>query len=149
MSNRRCLSRRLLDRKLLNRSLLDRMLLNRRLLDRGLLNRRLLNCRLLNRGLLGCKFLNRRLLHRRLLNCSYTKSNSRLLGFAVGTVENTATAVVGPIYEKFKGVLDDLLVFLEKRGWRNKHEVWRGEEEGKRVGNLAWQIGSSWYAKGF
>ncbi|KAJ4850185.1 hypothetical protein Tsubulata_004473 [Turnera subulata] len=45
----------------------------------------------------------------------YAKRNSGPLGSAVGTVENAVTAVVGPVYEKFKGVPDDLLVFLDKK----------------------------------
>jgi hypothetical protein len=45
----------------------------------------------------------------------YAKQNSGSLKSAVGTVENAVTAVVGPVYEKFKGVPDDLLVYLDEK----------------------------------
>lgn len=45
----------------------------------------------------------------------YAKNNSGSLKSAVGTVENAVTAVVGPVYDKFKGVPDDLLVFLDDK----------------------------------
>lgn len=45
----------------------------------------------------------------------YAKSNSGPLRSAVGTVESAVTTVVGPVYEKFKGVPADLLVFLDKK----------------------------------
>ncbi|KAH7861540.1 hypothetical protein Vadar_027517 [Vaccinium darrowii] len=41
----------------------------------------------------------------------FAKNNSRSLNSVVGTVENDVTTVVGPVYKKFKGVPDDLLVF--------------------------------------
>ncbi|KAH7833605.1 hypothetical protein Vadar_008045 [Vaccinium darrowii] len=45
----------------------------------------------------------------------YAKHNSGSLKSAVGTVENAVAAVVGPVYENFKGVPDDLLVFLDAK----------------------------------
>ncbi|KAL9406931.1 hypothetical protein Peur_003903 [Populus x canadensis] len=45
----------------------------------------------------------------------YAKRNSGPLRSAVGTVEGTVNAVVGPVYEKFKGVPDHLLVFLDHK----------------------------------
>jgi len=45
----------------------------------------------------------------------YAKQNSGPLRSAVGTVEGAVTAVVGPVYQKLKGVPDDLLVFLDKK----------------------------------
>lgn len=45
----------------------------------------------------------------------YAKRNSGPLRSPVGTVESAVTAVVGPVYQKFKGVPDDLLVFLDKK----------------------------------
>jgi len=45
----------------------------------------------------------------------YAKQNSGPLRSAVGTVEGTVTAVVGPVYQKLKGVPDDLLVFLDNK----------------------------------
>ncbi|CAK7336174.1 unnamed protein product [Dovyalis caffra] len=45
----------------------------------------------------------------------YAKRNSGPLRSAVGTVDGTVTAVVGPVYEKFKGVPDHLLVFLDHK----------------------------------
>lgn len=41
--------------------------------------------------------------------------NSGPLRSTVGTVEGAVTTVVGPVYEKFKGVLSDLLVFFDKK----------------------------------
>ncbi|KAH7570498.1 hypothetical protein ACOSP7_018691 [Xanthoceras sorbifolium] len=43
----------------------------------------------------------------------YAKRNSGPLRSTVGAVEGAVTAVVGPVYEKLKGVPDDLLVFLD------------------------------------
>ena len=43
------------------------------------------------------------------------KQNSGPLRSTVGTVEGAVTAVVGPVYDKFKGVPDDLLSFLDKK----------------------------------
>lgn len=43
------------------------------------------------------------------------KQNSGSLRSKVITVEGTVNGVVGPVYEKFKGVPDDLLRFLDKQ----------------------------------
>ncbi|KAL2547203.1 REF/SRPP-like protein [Forsythia ovata] len=45
----------------------------------------------------------------------YAKQNSGPLKSTVGTVENAVASVIGPVYEKFKGVPDDLLIFLDKK----------------------------------
>uniref|UniRef100_A0A5B7BYT0 REF/SRPP-like protein n=1 Tax=Davidia involucrata TaxID=16924 RepID=A0A5B7BYT0_DAVIN len=45
----------------------------------------------------------------------YAKQNSGPLKSTVGTVESAVTTVVGPVYEKFRGVPGDLLVFLDKK----------------------------------
>lgn len=45
----------------------------------------------------------------------YAKQNSGPLRSAVGTVEGAVTAVVGPVYQKLKGVPDDLLVFFDNK----------------------------------
>lgn len=45
----------------------------------------------------------------------YAKQNSGPLRSAVGTVENTVTTVLGPVYNKFKDVPDDVLVFVDKK----------------------------------
>lgn len=45
----------------------------------------------------------------------YAKQNSGPLRSTVGTVEGVVTNVVGPVYEKFKGVPHHLLVFLDKK----------------------------------
>lgn len=45
----------------------------------------------------------------------YAKRNSGPLRSTVGTVEGAVTAVVAPVYEKFKGVPADLLVFLDEK----------------------------------
>ncbi|XP_073140805.1 REF/SRPP-like protein At1g67360 [Henckelia pumila] len=45
----------------------------------------------------------------------YAKRNSGPLKSAVGTVENAVTAVVTPVYERFKGVPVDLLVFADEK----------------------------------
>ncbi|KAL2484431.1 REF/SRPP-like protein [Abeliophyllum distichum] len=45
----------------------------------------------------------------------YAKQNSGPLKSTVGTVENAVTAVVGPVYQKFKDVPGDVLVFLDKK----------------------------------
>ncbi|KAG6653922.1 REF/SRPP-like protein At1g67360 isoform X1 [Carya illinoinensis] len=45
----------------------------------------------------------------------YAKQNSGPLRSTVSTVEGAVTTVVGPVYEKFKGVPDDLLVFFDKK----------------------------------
>ncbi|PRQ39901.1 putative rubber elongation factor [Rosa chinensis] len=56
----------------------------------------------------------------------YAKQNSGPLRSTVGTVEGAVTTVVGPVYEKFKGMPDDLLAFLDTKvdeatGKFNKH----------------------------
>ncbi|PSS26961.1 REF/SRPP-like protein [Actinidia chinensis var. chinensis] len=43
------------------------------------------------------------------------KQYSGSLKSTVGTVESAVTTVVGPVYEKFKGVPGDLLVFLDEK----------------------------------
>lgn len=45
----------------------------------------------------------------------YAKQNSGPLRSAVGTVEGTVTTVLGPVYDKFKGVPDDVLVFVDNK----------------------------------
>ncbi|KAM1645142.1 hypothetical protein COP1_006620 [Malus domestica] len=45
----------------------------------------------------------------------YAKQNSGPLRSMVGTVEGAVTAVVGPVYRKFKGVPDDVLTFLDAK----------------------------------
>lgn len=45
----------------------------------------------------------------------YAKQNSGPLRSAVGTVEGTVTTVLGPVYNKFKGVPNDLLVFADNK----------------------------------
>lgn len=45
----------------------------------------------------------------------YAKKNSGTLRSTVGTVEGAVTTVVGPVYEKLKGMPDDLLVFLDQK----------------------------------
>ncbi|CAB4294588.1 unnamed protein product [Prunus armeniaca] len=45
----------------------------------------------------------------------YAKQNSGPLRSTVGTVEGAVTAVVGPVYRKFKGVPDDVLAFLDTK----------------------------------
>lgn len=45
----------------------------------------------------------------------YAKRNSGPLKSTVGTVENAVTAVVTPVYERFKGVPGDLLVFVDEK----------------------------------
>ncbi|XP_044490654.1 REF/SRPP-like protein At1g67360 [Mangifera indica] len=52
----------------------------------------------------------------------YAKSNSGPLRSAVGTVESAVTTVVGPVYDKFKGVPDHLLVFLDKKADEASHK---------------------------
>lgn len=46
---------------------------------------------------------------------NYAKQNSGPLKPAVGRVENAVTTVVSPVYERFKGVPGDILVFLDKK----------------------------------
>lgn len=43
------------------------------------------------------------------------KNNSGPLRSAVETVEGTVTTVFGPVYNKFKGVPDDVLVFVDNK----------------------------------
>lgn len=45
----------------------------------------------------------------------YAKQNSGPLRSAVGAVEGAVTTVVSPVYDKFKGVPDHLLVFLDEK----------------------------------
>ncbi|PON82858.1 Rubber elongation factor [Trema orientale] len=45
----------------------------------------------------------------------YAKQNSGPLRSTVGTVEGAVTTVVSPVYDKLKGVPDDLLSFLDKK----------------------------------
>lgn len=45
----------------------------------------------------------------------YAKDNSGPLKSTVGKVENAVTAVVGPVFERFKGLPADILVFLDKK----------------------------------
>ncbi|MCD9559360.1 hypothetical protein HAX54_017263 [Datura stramonium] len=45
----------------------------------------------------------------------YAKQNSGPLRSTVGTVENAVTTVVRPVYERLKGVPDEVLVFLDKK----------------------------------
>ena len=45
----------------------------------------------------------------------YAKHNSGPLRSTVGTVEGAVTAVVGPVYQKLKGVPDDVLAFLDTK----------------------------------
>ncbi|CAI0381231.1 unnamed protein product [Linum tenue] len=45
----------------------------------------------------------------------YAKQNSGPLRSAVGTVEGAVSSVVSPVYQKFKGVPDDLLVFFDRK----------------------------------
>lgn len=45
----------------------------------------------------------------------YAKQNSGPLRSAVGTVEGAVTTVLGPVYNKFKGFPDDVLVFVDNK----------------------------------
>ncbi|KAL3649885.1 hypothetical protein CASFOL_006288 [Castilleja foliolosa] len=45
----------------------------------------------------------------------HAKQNSGSLKSAVDTVENAVTTVVGPVYDRLKGVPTDLLVFLDRK----------------------------------
>lgn len=45
----------------------------------------------------------------------YAKQNSGPLRSAAGAVEGAVTTVVSPVYDKFKGVPDHLLVFLDEK----------------------------------
>lgn len=45
----------------------------------------------------------------------YAKQNLGPLRSTVGTVEGAVTTVVGPVYEKFKDVPDQLLAFVDKK----------------------------------
>ncbi|XP_050206592.1 REF/SRPP-like protein At1g67360 [Mercurialis annua] len=45
----------------------------------------------------------------------YAKKNSGPLRSTVGTVERAVTSVVSPVYNKFKDLPDDLLVFADKK----------------------------------
>lgn len=50
----------------------------------------------------------------------YAKQNSGPLRSMVGTVEGAVTTVVGPVYEKFKDVPDNLLTFVDKKVFDRK-----------------------------
>nr|AFK45887.1 unknown [Lotus japonicus] len=52
----------------------------------------------------------------------YAKQNSGPLRSAVGTVEGTVTTVLGPVYNKFKGVPNDLLVFADNKVEEGTHK---------------------------
>ena len=45
----------------------------------------------------------------------YAKRNSGPLRLTVGAVEDAVTTVISPVYQKFQGVPDHLLVFLDKK----------------------------------
>lgn len=45
----------------------------------------------------------------------YAKQNSGPIKSTVGKVENAVAAVVGPVYERFKSVPADILVFLDEK----------------------------------
>lgn len=45
----------------------------------------------------------------------YAKQNSGPLRSTLGTVENAVTTVVRPVYERLKGVPDEVLVFLDQK----------------------------------
>ncbi|KAI3452596.1 hypothetical protein Pfo_009260 [Paulownia fortunei] len=45
----------------------------------------------------------------------YAKQNSGPIKSTLGKVENAVTTVVGPVYQRFKGVPSDILVFLDKK----------------------------------
>ncbi|XAR48176.1 hypothetical protein NMG60_11030911 [Bertholletia excelsa] len=45
----------------------------------------------------------------------YAKQNSGPLRSTVGTVERAVTTVIRPVYEKLKGVPDDLLAFVDEK----------------------------------
>ncbi|KAJ1407351.1 Rubber elongation factor [Sesbania bispinosa] len=45
----------------------------------------------------------------------YAEQNSGPLRSAVGTVEGTVTTVLGPLYDRIKGVPHDLLVFVDNK----------------------------------
>ncbi|XP_057431408.1 REF/SRPP-like protein At1g67360 [Lotus japonicus] len=45
----------------------------------------------------------------------YTKNNSGPLRSAIGTVEGTVTNILGPVYNNFKGVPNDVLIFIDNK----------------------------------
>ncbi|XP_016439265.2 REF/SRPP-like protein At1g67360 [Nicotiana tabacum] len=45
----------------------------------------------------------------------YAKQNSGPLRSTLGTVENAVTTVVRPVYERLKGVPDEVLIFLDQK----------------------------------
>lgn len=45
----------------------------------------------------------------------FAKQNSGLLRSAVGTVEDTVTTVLGPVYHQFKAVPNHLLLFADNK----------------------------------
>ncbi|XP_061360785.1 REF/SRPP-like protein At1g67360 [Gastrolobium bilobum] len=52
----------------------------------------------------------------------FAKQNSGPLRSAVGTVESTVTTVLGPVYDKIKGVPDHLLVFVDNKVDKATHK---------------------------
>lgn len=46
---------------------------------------------------------------------NYGKQNSGPLRSTVGSVEGAVSTIVGPVYQRFKGVPDDVLVFLDHK----------------------------------
>ncbi|KAL6529091.1 hypothetical protein OROHE_014835 [Orobanche hederae] len=53
----------------------------------------------------------------------YAKQNSGSLKSTVDTVENAVTTVVGPVYERLKGIPSDLLAFLDKKVDEVTHKI--------------------------
>ncbi|KAL6570854.1 hypothetical protein OROGR_000404 [Orobanche gracilis] len=53
----------------------------------------------------------------------YAKQNSGSLKSTIDTVENAVTTVVGPVYERLKGVPSDLLAFLDKKVDEATHKI--------------------------
>ncbi|KAK6645961.1 hypothetical protein PHAVU_L001946 [Phaseolus vulgaris] len=52
----------------------------------------------------------------------FAKQNSGPLRSAVGTVEDTVTTVLGPVYHKFKGVPNRLLLFVDNKVDESTHK---------------------------
>ncbi|KAI3467706.1 hypothetical protein Pfo_024369 [Paulownia fortunei] len=53
----------------------------------------------------------------------YAKQNSGSLKSTVDTVENAVTTVVGPVYDRLKGVPSDLLIFLDRKVDEATHKI--------------------------
>lgn len=53
----------------------------------------------------------------------YAKQNSGPLKSTIGTVEGAVTTVLSPVYERFKGVPDDLLVFVDNKVDEATHKL--------------------------